>query len=67
MNYEFTALPLSYQPNLAESTGLEPVHRFLDDGLAIHSITTLATLQFIVRYHESISNILLVSFVSPVV
>ncbi len=29
---------------MAESTGLEPVHQFLDDGLAIRCITTLPTL-----------------------
>ncbi len=30
---------------MAESTGLEPVHHFHDDGLAIRCITTLPTLQ----------------------
>lgn len=30
---------------MAESTGLEPVQRFRVDGLAIHCITTLPTLQ----------------------
>ena len=29
---------------MAESTGLEPVHRYPDDGLAIRCITTLPTL-----------------------
>ena len=31
---------------MAESTGLEPVHRFHDDGLAIRCITTLPTLHY---------------------
>ena len=30
---------------MAESIGIEPTHRFHDDGLAIRCITTLPTLQ----------------------
>jgi hypothetical protein len=52
-------LRMSYlSPCLAESTGLEPVHRFLDDGLAIRSITTLATLHCWHLMRESNSQLL---------
>ena len=35
---------------MAESTGLEPVHPYRDDGLAIRCITTLPTLHVVLEY-----------------
>ena len=36
---------------MAESTGLEPVHRYPDDGLAIRCITTLPTLRVVTELY----------------